>query len=204
MESPGVPGEAEYSFEQSYEDAQRAAGGPNGPHYNLNLIGVPRDKTADMDGNNGHRIFVALERNTKIMLQEGDFGVIDANGTDGTARFQLPAPDGDNDGVTSYSVFARALGTPGGSGSITTCLTDSTDTDYCSIYSTVLMRERGRPKWSNVSRDLLYVYVDLDGDGTVERHPLFSDELHDYFWSYDNRGLKLVQLRFYEVPTDVN
>ena len=138
------------------------------------------------------------------MLQEGDFGVIDANGTDGTARFQLPAPDADNDGVTSYSVFARALGTPGGSGSITTCLTDTTDTDYCSIYSTVLMRERGRPKWANVSRDLLYVYADLDGDGTVERHPLFSDELHDYFWSYDNRGLKLVQLRFYEVPTDVS
>ena len=70
--------------------------------------------------------------------------------------------------------------------------------------SALLIRDRGRPKWDNVSQELLYVYADLDGDGEVERHPLFSDEMQDYFWSYDNNGLKLVQLRFYEVPTDVN
>ena len=28
--------------------------------YKLNIIGVPRDKTADMDNNNGRRIFVQL------------------------------------------------------------------------------------------------------------------------------------------------
>jgi hypothetical protein len=32
---------------------------------------------------------------------------------------------------------------------------------------------------------------------------LFSDALQGYFWSYDNTGLKLAQLRFYEVSTTV-
>ena len=35
-------------------------GAPSGTHYNLNIIGVPKDKTADMNNNDGHRIFVQL------------------------------------------------------------------------------------------------------------------------------------------------
>src|SRR5256885_6126432 len=35
-------------------------GAPSGSHYNLNIIGVPKNKTADMTGNDGHRIFVSL------------------------------------------------------------------------------------------------------------------------------------------------
>ena len=57
----------------------------------------------------GSRIFVPREGNAKINLKEGDFLVLDANGTDGSAAFQLPNPDPDNDGTTTYSVFARAL-----------------------------------------------------------------------------------------------
>lgn len=196
-------------FDKARADAEAVAGrgneAPPGAHYNLNLIGVPKTKTADMSGNEGHRIFVALEGRTRILLSVGDFGVGDANGTDGTASFQLPNPDPDGNGITEYSVFARALGKPGGSGSISTCATDPvTLEEWCSIYSTVLVRDRGKETFENVSRDLLFVYVDLDGDGTVERVPLFDDRLQDYFWQYDNNGLKLVQLRFYDVPTDVN
>jgi hypothetical protein len=182
-------------------------GAPSGPHYNLNLIGVPKDKTADMDGNNGHRIFVKLEGKSKILLYEGDnFQVLDANGTDNDgAAFQLPNPDPDNDGVTEYSVWARALGKPGGSATMTTCATDPiTGVEVCSTEQLVLVRSKGKSSFSNVSKELLYIYVDLDGDGTVERYPLFDDALEGYFWDYDNNGLKLVQLRFYEMPTDVN
>ena len=32
--------------------------------------------------------------------------------------------------------------------------------------------------------------------------PLFSNDLIQYFWDYDNFGLKLAQFRFYEVPAD--
>jgi hypothetical protein len=158
-------------------------GGPSGAHYNLNIIGVSKAKSSDMSGNNGHRIFVPLAGRSKIMLAQGDFQVLDANGTDGEAAFQLPNPDPENDGVTEYSVFARALGKPGGSSTTTTCATDTvTGDDYCSIYSMVLVRDKGKSSFSNVSRELLYVYADLDGDGSVERYPLFDDAMEDYCW----------------------
>lgn len=175
----------------------------SGAHFNLNIIGKPANKTADMTGNQGHRIFVALNGKTTINLKEGGFQVLDANGTDGTAAFQLPNPDPDGDGTTTYSVYARALGKPGGSSTTTTCFTDSTGETYCSVYSMVLVREKGKSSFTNVSQELLYAYVDTDGDGRLERYSLFSDSLADYFWSYDNQGLRLAQLRFYEVSTTV-
>ena len=186
-------------------NAETGNGAPSGSHYTLNIIGMPKNKTADMTGNSGRRIFVPLEGSAKILLGEGEFAVLDANGTDGSASFQLPSPDPDNDGVTEYSVFARALGTPGGSSRTTTCATDPTTGElYCSVESMVLVREGGRSRFSNVSRQLLYVYADIDGDGDIDRVPLFGDELEDYYWQYDNSGLKLAQLRFYPIATDVN
>ena len=35
-------------------------GAPSGSHYQLNVIGVSKDKAAEMDGNNGSRIIVPL------------------------------------------------------------------------------------------------------------------------------------------------
>lgn len=180
-------------------------GAPSGGHYSLNLIGVPKGKSADMTNDDGRRIFVPRDGNAKINLTEGAFDVLDANGTDGTAAFQLPSPDPDNDGLTSYSVFARALGKPGGSSTTTTCATDPSDGELvCSMESMVLVRNSGKSTFTNVSRQLLYIYADLDGDGTAERYPLFDDALQEYFWEYDNQGLHLAQLRFYEIVTNVN
>jgi hypothetical protein len=188
-------------------NAQTGNGAPSGSHYTLNIIGVSKDKAAAMDGNNGSRIFVPLEGKAKINLTEGDFGVLDANGTDANgATFSLPNPDVDGDGVTSYSVYARALGTPGGSSTTTTCGTDVVDGELvCSTESMVLVRgSRGVDKFTNVSRELLYVYADYDGDGDLDLIPLFDDRLQDYYWDYDNKGLKVAQLRFYEQATNVN
>lgn len=179
-------------------------GAPSGAHYNLNLIGVSKDKTADMTNNDGRRIFVPLLGSTKILLSQGDFNVLDANGTDGSAAFQLPNPDPDNDGITTYSVWARALGKPGGSSTTTTCAYDATGELWCSDNQMVLVREKGKSSFDNVSKELLYIYADLDGDGVNERYPLFDEALQDYFWQYDNNGLKLAQLRFYEISTNVN
>lgn len=183
-------------------------GMPSGPHYNLNVIGVPKEKSADMTGNNGHRIFVKLDGNTKIMLSEGsDYRVLDANGTDNDgATFQLPCPDPDNDGVTEYSVWVRALGKPGGFADIRTCAYDPAGNEYCEVYKMIIRTKGNGNKSTNVSKELLYVYADLDGDGRDERHPLFDDTLQDYLWlwDYNNTGLKLAQFRFYEVPSNVN
>jgi hypothetical protein len=182
-------------------------GAPSGAHYGLNIIGVPKGKSADMNNNDGHRIFVPLSGTAKILLSQGDtFNVLDANGTDGDgAKFQLPNPDPDNDGITTYSVFARALGKPGGAASIVTCAIDTvTGEEVCSTSNYVAVRDKGKSSFTNVSKQLLYIYADLDGDGTDERYPLFDDRLEGYFWEYDNNGLKLLQLRFYEVSTNVN
>jgi len=194
---------------------------PSGPHFNLNVIGTT-DKQAAMDDNNGRRIFVPLWGNAKIYLSEGPFQVLDANGTDGNgAAFQLPSPDVNCDGTTEYSVFVRELGKPGGAATVQSCYTDATSgTDYCAsdvdggVLAVDLSRDTGKPKTTNVSRDLLYVdycmsWTDLNGDlaYTMDEcdgwvvSPLFADELASYFWDYDNRGLRLAQFRFYDVET---
>lgn len=98
----------------------------------MEIIGVPGDKTPDMSDNNGHRIFVPLEGKAKIELIEGeDFAVLDANGTEGSAKFQLPNPGLEpylvgsdltgKDTTSDYSVYVRPLGKPGGWATITTC-----------------------------------------------------------------------------------
>jgi hypothetical protein len=204
----------------------RGNGAPSGAHYTLNIIGVPKDKSPNFDGGSGHRIFVDLGKNglaanTRINLRPGEFAVLDANGTDGTAAFQLPNPDLDGDGTTSYSVYARALGKPGGKTTMQSCYEDDIGT-WCAVAFengvepvTLERTKGGAAKFTNVSKDLLYVDYctawDAGLDGTlgteddvctdVEQIGLFSDEMLSFYWNYGNEGLKLAQLRFYEVPT---
>ena len=192
-------------------------GAPNGAHYNLNIIGVPKTKTADMTGDNGHRIFVPEDGGAKIMLAEGpqdifDFQVLDANGTKGVAQFQLPNPDPDGDGTTWYSVYVRALGKPGGKATMQSCIEDTTGT-WCAVdiaggvQPIALERTNGASKFVNVSKDLLYVDVCLAVDAITGEctetvvEPLFGEDGASYWWQYDNSGLKLAQFRFYEVET---
>ena len=95
------------SQDHSKETANLTGNGtPAGKHYNLNVIGVPKDKSATITS--GNRIFLPLLGRTRINLSQGEFAVLDANGTDGTAAFQLPAPDADGDSVTSYSVVSAS------------------------------------------------------------------------------------------------
>ncbi len=178
-------------------------GAPSGAHYNLNIIGVPKGKTAEMTS--GGRIFVPLEGNCKISLALGDFQVLDGNCTDGKSNFQLPNPDPTNSGNTQYSVWARALGKPGGKSTTNTCATDPlTGEIWCSVETLVSVRNTGKSSFTDVSKQLLYIYADINADGVVERYPLFDSALQDYFWNYDNNGLKLMQLRFYSVSSNVN
>lgn len=188
-------------------------GSPSGAHYNLNIIGVANPKTADMDGTSGHTIFVALQGKSTIWLCEsgvdedcgdGSYEVLDRNATDSDgALFGLPNPDPDGDGTTVYSVFARALGAPGGQSWTTTCATDPSGELECSLITLHLERDKGQSKFDNVSKYLLYIYADVDEDGDVERIPLFWDGFQGFLWDYDNAGLRLAQLRFYECSSTV-
>jgi hypothetical protein len=84
-----------------------------------------------------------------------------------------------------------------------TCASDSTGTTFCSTDTSFNVRSKGKSSFTNVSKELLYIYADIDGDGTIDRVPLFDSRLQDYYWSYDNNGLKVLQLRFYQLATVV-
>jgi hypothetical protein len=183
-------------------------GAPSGPHYNLNIIGVPKDKNPDFSGGSGHRIFVDLQGQTKIMLEPSDpgvFEVTDANGTDGRAGFSLPVPsECAIDAVTctvSYTVWIRAVGIPHGTADMATC---AEDPDLASGYIcsdpdwvVTLTREPGQNTFKNYSKQLLFLSTDVDADGIVEHVPLFDALFDQYYWQYDNTGLKVAQVRFY-------
>jgi len=159
---------------------------------------------------------------TKIMLASGDFAVLDKNGTDGRASFRLPAPAGG----TAYQIYARPLGTPGGMARITTCaeqvLVDGVyvEDEVCSTENEVFVREVGKNtsnKFENVTQSLTTIVIDddvtetygettayaacggtdTDGDDAPIRVDLFDSCLENYFWKYDNNGLRVLQLRFY-------
>jgi hypothetical protein len=234
-----------------------------GHDFRLNLIGVPKDKTATMDNNNGRRIFVQLEsdnvasnpggKNNHLAKGGGndqnhiylcnstndegdskdarcaaygnpdDFGVIDANATDGDgALLAIPDPCSDADSTTpctpTYAVFARAHG-PNGSATLTTCATedqayDGTQDTWCGDNGITLYGRGGGNKATDISDSLLYMGITvpetddalqncINGTAGVDYGEtdydvyLFDRCFEDYFWNYDNTGLKLLELRFY-------
>jgi hypothetical protein len=186
---------------------------PSTKEYKFNLIGVPRDKTASMTGDQGKRMFVKLWGKSTINLQEGPFDVIDANATDNDGGlFQLPDPDPDGDGVTSYGVWVRTLGTPHRSASFTSCVEGDPDGaagaapsgEYCSLETVTVERGTGKPKVYNVSKELLTICADLDGDQVCDKRIfLFDDGALDYLWYYDNNGLRNAQVWFFEIPQNI-
>jgi hypothetical protein len=178
------------------------AGNTGGGCYNLQIIAL-KSKSAPMTNTDGHSLFILQDAKTQILLQEGDFSVIDRNGTDGKAIFSLPNPDPTNSGKTVYSVFMRLVGKPGSKVDISTCAYDSTGALYCSQDQVSMQRIAGTSRFLNVSQQLLYVYADINGDGVVDRVPLFGSALQDYFWDVDSLGRLHAQVRFCPVSTSV-
>ena len=187
-------------------------GAPSGAHYNLNIIGVSKDKNPNMDQAAGNVIFVDLGSKsgaavtTKIMLEQsaaaGEYAVLDKNGTDGEARFSLPAPG-------TYTIWARPVGTPGGQARITTCAEDVTGNggvtdEVCSTQNEVFVRGTGKSSFRNVTTNLTTIVIDPNADAAAVAAcggttvSLFDPCLEGYFWKYDNNGLKILQIRIYE------
>jgi len=251
--------------------SQMSALGNNFPEpghdFNLHIIGVSQDKTADMDNNNGRRIFVLLDADDELgndvtspggknnHLAKGggddqnhiylcnstndegdstdqrcadygnpdDWGVIDANATDGDgALLAVPDPCAGNDSTDGctprYSVWARALA--GNQATITTCADedyayDGNKDTWCGDNGVTLYPNHGR-KAQDVSGNLLYMTITVDdtydpelaacidrGNDATDGEPdsydvyLFDRCFENYFWNYDNNGLKNLELRFY-------
>jgi len=136
--------------------------------------------------------------------------------------------------ISNYSVFVRPLGTPGGYTTITTCadvlkddladwlnadavnvLNDAADMGgYASIESVgqlITERDSGKSSFTNVTAELLTIVLkieviveDVVVDTIYVRIPIFDDMLENEYWEYDNNNLKLLQVRFYAVGTDVS
>lgn len=169
----------------------------------------------------------AVDVITKVWLTPGDFQVCDGNGFDPAydcaghqigrgmngAVFQLPCntaipTDFGCAGGTasaSYQVWGRALGQPGGSATITTCAYDDLGMLICSSENTVnvFLRGNGKQTFQDVTSQLTTlqgVCFDLAGTLTCGDVSLFNGALQDYFWQYDNNGLRLAQIRLYLNP----
>jgi len=194
--------------------AQTGNGAPNGTHYNLNIIGKQQCTSDPMTNSNGHVIFVLLNggdvatnltgklastisKVNKIYLQQAPdtntFAVLDGNACDGNgALFELPHP------TNGYSIWARALATPGGSATMTTCATDPTTGEVvCSTLNVLLTRNKGKSTFANVTTQLTTITFINPTTGQPVTVSLFDPALQDYFWNYQNNGLRLAQLRFY-------
>ena len=190
-------------------------GARSGSHYTLNLLGKNWEHGDTVKEDGGHRIFVRLGadgdmKRTSIQLIEGpDFTVLDADGTDGKAKFQLPDPgdiidpSGGYSGPDAYQIFIRVLGKPEGLADMYSVYIEADGTPWVSGEIITLRQSGGKvnrkspPKFEDVTKELTTIYVDTDGDGAPERHKLFDDAFEEFFWYYDNQGLKHVQLRFY-------
>ncbi len=176
----------------------------NGEHYNLNIIGVEKAKNPTALGwtnEDRHTIFVPLNAKTNIYMQQNEsFAVIDADGTDGAARFQL--------GAGYYEVYARALGKPGKWVIVTP---NATYDDTVMINGTqmfdlgsIQLGHNKKPSWERIT-GMFLVTVTLQNTVTGELKTYTNEwifnipELYDYWWDYDNHGQKLLQVRFYPV-----
>lgn len=148
-----------------------------GKHWQVNLIGVSRDKAADMTDSNRRSIFVPLEtysgeveRQIKIKYVPGpDFKVLDGNATDdGEALIQVPYEycDDYENGCTdlvAYDVYAIALGKPNGSALVTAeceytadvvdSYTDGTECeDTLRMGSFDISRTKGKPTVKDITK----------------------------------------------------
>src|SRR5262245_32157983 len=195
--------------------------GLSGPHYNLNIIGVPKDKTVPaMTESNRHTIFVPLQnssgdvtRQVKIYYYPGtEFRVIDGNATDDNeATIEVPSNIGTD---LCYDVYAFALGKPFGNAIVQAqCTIDGlfiggapgSCTDALLQNSFSVERAKGKPRQVNIS-DVFRASgcVDVNTNGACDKGDLQFEKvwifnvpnLLEYFWDFDNNGLRLMQTRF--------
>lgn len=92
-------------------------------------------------------------------------------------------------------------------------------TAYCSIEQVGnilsgdlrLYRDTGKSTFSNVTGELLTIVFEVEIydefgvliDTVQVRVPIFDDALANEYWEYDNNGLRVAQIRFYDCSTNV-
>lgn len=159
-------------------------------------------QTADISDpdNDGLVTLAALKKGVRILVTDGDqLEVLDKDATDGTGKFQIP------DGC--YQIYASAGGKPGGCMDVdtiicadaTTLVTEDCDPallegqqQYTLVGHINVDRTTGKPKWDNVTNDLL-------GSGG---YLVSQDGYYDFFWQIYNQYLRILHLRIQTVPCE--
>ena len=156
---------------------------------------------------------------TTLTCTAGTVGLPCAANSDCDASCAIVNPE-----FTCYEVFIRELGGPctplidtDGDGIADACATLKTcgiedlgpdgiagtadDTVVCSTESVLLVRDKGKPRWENVTAELTSLCLDTDLNGTCDtRVELFENDFEEIFWQFTNTHLRRAQIRFY--PTD--
>lgn len=122
-----------------------------------------------------------------------------------------------------YEAFLRLVGIKGGRIDVMTCATDpgecvaglcadgsacgedaDCDVVVCSsesIVKTRLVGKNNKPTFEDVTKKLLTLVIDTDGDGQVDtRVELFNPALVDFFWNWNTNGRPHAQIFFIPLP----
>ena len=179
--------------------------------FKMNIIGVDKGKNPPMNNTSRKTIFVKLQWQSDILLTQGEFSVCDGNSWDQAydcngiaignltgAVFQLPCNLNVPADITCvagtteacYDVYFRALGTPGGGVTITTCgeLADGTMRVCSSENTGLISRNHGKPTFTKVTNQLTSIVALINGK--IQRTALFTDAFQQFLWQYDNQGLR--------------
>ena len=214
------------------------------PQCNGNTCSMAVLLSEQCKGKNGDNCSVSANTQIKLTnggttVDRGAFDVVDADGTDGYAELMVADPFEDTDSpcygdssrntgtvcteAASYHIFARVRGK--GQMGIALCFCDDPDIDvgseecpadneYCATPG-VLDSTSMKGKATDITKNLLTVCADVDGDGTTDGVGLFDNfatndndgidgnegEVNDesYFWTVDNNGVRNAELRFFPV-----
>lgn len=150
--------------------------------------------------NDGIVTLAALKKGVRILVTDGpDLEVLDKDATDGTGKFQIPNG--------CYNIYASPGGKPGGCMDVDTIIcADATtlvpeDCDPALLegqqqYNLVghinVDRTTGKPRWDNVTNDLL-------GTGG---YLVAQNDYYDFFWQIYNDYLRILHLRIQTVTCD--
>jgi hypothetical protein len=177
---------------------------------------VPGDDFRVCDGNAFDPAFDCtgdqIQATGAVFMLPCNTNLVPGTDPDGETSTLIPCDDTVLEPTLKYEVWARALGKPGGDAIITTCATETVDIDNdgtldveCSTENVLLVRNPGKSTFSNVTQELTSLVVCFDVDPTAAedidcfRFALFTGGLEDWFWNFDNNGLRLAQIRFYPI-----